>query len=117
MTSIPSGVDCDWGVAMTCTHTSLADLCQRPINHKTINYNQSHGPAQLNGPYMASLLVDLVCRPPRNYYELKDLGPRAFVVGGVFCVREDLTLVNRSSMQIHCRCPLRSSPSRCAYAD
>ena len=104
MTSIPPGIGCDCGVAMTCTHTSLADLCLR-TNDKVL----SHGPVAwrrwLNGPHMASLLVDLVCRPPRNYYELEDLGPRAFVVGGVFCVREDLTLVNRSSMQIHCRCP------------
>jgi len=51
---------------------------------------------------MHNILVDLVCRPPRTYYDAKDLGPKVFEVGGVFCVRQDLVLTNRSSMQIHC---------------
>ena len=58
----------------------------------TVAHDDAHGVAY--GTY----------RPPRAHYEESDLGPRHFVIGQVFCVREDLTLTNSSGMQIHCRC-------------
>ena len=57
------------------------------------------------------------CRPPRTHYEESDLGPRHFVIGQVFCVREDLTLTNSSGMQIHCRCIILGVSTQLRFAE
>eukprot|EP01087_Luapelamoeba_hula_P017630 TRINITY_DN5574_c0_g1_i1.p1 TRINITY_DN5574_c0_g1~~TRINITY_DN5574_c0_g1_i1.p1 ORF type:complete len:413 (-),score=64.95 TRINITY_DN5574_c0_g1_i1:84-1283(-) len=45
-------------------------------------------------------LVDAIIRPPRLTYDIEDLGPRRFTMGGKPCIRTDLELKNGRGQMI-----------------
>lgn len=47
-------------------------------------------------------LCDFFIRPPRNEYDIEDLGPKDFVIRGKRVLREDFQLTNPRNMTLQC---------------